>query len=200
MHENTLSARARELKIQARAKLLMGYERERTAWLQQPFVLLADQTTHSWLEACDIERDTIRTFASRDVIGHDDNKHKRMLVLSAVSLANLQLDALPPNASIAAWFSSSEQVYRAHDQLARYPVAAFANDADTAARLAVFTRSVFHGQPGNDTLALAKHFASNSSFFRSTRDPDRLQRAVPVTVTAMDPFRVLLQLDSFGKG
>jgi glycosyltransferase involved in cell wall biosynthesis len=194
VHDNTLSARARELKIQERAKMLMGYERERTAWLQQPFEIQADAATLPWLNDCVTAGDTVGDFPS------DSSGGKELLVLSPETLAQMPLTGLPERTSIATWFTSSEQVYRAHQQLAQLPVAAFANDEDTAARLALFTRTVFHGKPTADCLALAKQFASNSSFFRRTRDAERLQRAVPTAVTSQQPLRVLLQLDTFGKG
>ena len=194
VHDNTLSARARELQIQARAKVLMGYERERTAWLQQPFEIIADEGTQAWLRPCIASEDTLHAYP------HEGVASKRLLVLSPEVLARLPLHDLPATTSIATWFASSAQVYDCHQQLAHHPVIAFASDADTAARLSVFTRTVFRGEPGSDTLAMAKHFASNSSFFRRTRDPQRLHRVVASTMTRAAPLRVLLQLDSFGKG
>jgi O-antigen biosynthesis protein len=194
VHNNTLSARARELKIQERAKVLMGYERERTAWLKQPFAMQADAGVQAWLKDSAAEGDTVGDFPSESLDG------KALLVISPEALAQMPLTDLPKSTCIATWFASSEQVYRAHQQLAQLPVAAFANDEDTAARLALFTRTVFRGEPGTDALGLAKHFASNSSFFRRTRDAERLRRVVPTAVTSQSPLRVLLQLDTFGKG
>lgn len=197
VHGNTLSARARELKIQERAKVLMSYERERTGWFDAPMQLLADHETRAWLAHHVAPGDTILELPSEPSAAGDN---KVLLTITPKTLADLPLAALPDNISIACWFATSEQAYRAHQQLTQLPVVAFANDADTAARLAVFTRTVFRGERSQDTLALAKQFAGNSSFFRRTREPQRLRRVVPTVTTPQTPLRVLLQLDTFGKG
>jgi len=199
VHENTLSARARELKIQERAKVLMGYERERTEWGKAPFQVVADDETRSWLQPLLPADASLQPLVDASTCA-DDNGDKVLLAVTPATLATLPLDGVSNNTTIACWFADSQEVYRAHQQLGNLPVAAFASDADTAARLAVFTRTVFRGAANADTLLLAQHFASNGSFFRRTRNPERLQRVVPTVATSATPMRVLLQLDTFGKG
>lgn len=199
VHDNTLSARARELKIQERAKVLMGYERERTEWGKAPFQIVADEETYAWLQQ-HLPSGASLTALSDTSAYAPENGDKVLLTVSPATLATLPLDGLPNNTTIACWFADSQQVYPAHQQLGHLPVAAFAGDADSAARLAVFTRTVFRGAADADTLLLAQHFASNGSFFRRTRNPERLHRVVPDVATSAPPLRVLLQLDTFGKG
>ena len=169
VHENTLSARARELKIAERAKVLMGYERERAAWFDAPF---ADA-------------------------GGDAGK--MLCAPSDDELANAPLQR-PTGSSLAAWFATPEQVYRQRAWLRMQPLCAFAANADVAARLAVFTRSVFVGERDDDTLELARLHCGNATFFERTRDADKLRRAVPMPLPTAEPLRVLLQIDTFGKG
>jgi len=173
VHDNTLSARARELKIAERAKVLMGYERQRAAWCDAPFVDYAGD-------------------------GHRDAKVLR--TPTPDELAALPITATPPNVGYATWFATCEQAHRAHAQLRHLPVCAFAADPDVGARLAVHTRAAFPGVFDDDTRAVAERHASNGTFFRATRDADKLRRAVPTPLLPERPLRVLLQLDTWGKG
>lgn len=197
VHGNTLSARARELKIQERAKVLMAYERERADYAQQPFVFYADAETHGHLAQLVADRDELHQTESF-APPYGEGTRKTLVAVSPATLAGLPVRDVPAHVSFVTWFATSEQVHRAHQQLEHLPIAAFAADEDTAARLAVFTRTVFRGTPDDASLAMARHFADNSSFFRRTRDAEKLQRAVPAVVTK--PLRVLLQVDTFAKG
>lgn len=194
VHENTLSAKARELKILERAKVLMVYERERAAWIDAPFVFDVDEQSGAWLAPLLRDGDSIR-----DETAVDANQ-KTLIVRTPQTLANYSPATPPHQHSLATWFANPEQVYGATQQLLQLPVAAFAANNDTATRLAVFTRTVFQGEPNQGSLQLARLHASNGTFFRKTRDRDKLRRVVPTPLDYEPPFRVLLQLDTFGKG
>ncbi|MCC7398169.1 MAG: glycosyltransferase [Planctomycetes bacterium] len=195
VHDNTLSARARELRIAERAKLLMGYERQRAAWWQAPFFVLADEPGRRWLAALLEAGDTLLPWPASG-----PTTTKTLAVLTPTTLATLPLDAPSPQLGFACWFTTPAEVYAARAQLAALPIVAFAADADTAARLLVFTRTVCCGRPDADTLALARRHAANHTFFRSTRDAARLCRAVPMPIAAAGPERILLQVDRWGRG
>jgi hypothetical protein len=148
VHDNTLSARARELRILERAKVLMGYERERAAWLDAPLRVLADPPTFAWLGDALEESDELLPFDGTTPA--DDLK--TLLALTADGLGALPLEPLPRHASVACWFATSELVHRAAPWLRHLPIAAFAADPDVSARLAVHTG---RPRPANTSSAFA---------------------------------------------
>jgi glycosyltransferase involved in cell wall biosynthesis len=158
--------------------------------------VLADPPSHAWLDGCVSAPSSIETFAG--AIAADDRK--TLLALSPAALAALPPEPLPPHASAAVWLATPEEVYRVHEQLRALPVVAFAADSDVAARAAVFSRTVLPGVPGPEALTIAAQHCANGTFFRRTRDPARLARAVPDPLCADGPLRVLLQVDTFGRG
>lgn len=194
VHDNTLSAKARELKIAERAKVLMEYERERAEWCADSFVLLAQGELVGWCkEHCPLD-----TVLDDDVpvVSVDG---KPLIVAPPEFLA---VSVTPSPMPAVSWFETPTQAHDAHLALRNLPLLAFAADADTAARLAVYTRTACVGTRDETSLQLARRFASNSSFFTRTRDPEQLRRAVPtpVPMPGEERLRVLLQLDTFGKG
>jgi glycosyltransferase involved in cell wall biosynthesis len=179
VHENTLSAKARELKIAERAKALMAYERERAAWCDAPFSTIEGGTT-----------------------GDGKARPKRLRRETPAQLAASDWSPPATYEAVACWFDTPEQAHLAHASLRAAAVAAFAEDEQTLARLSVYTRAVFRGGDDDDARDLAERFASNATFFRRTRDPVRLARAVPapLPMPGEEPLRVLLQLDALGSG
>ncbi len=197
VHDNTLSARSRELRIQERARVLMDYERRRGEWLAAPLHVLADAANLTWLRDCIAAGDRLEALADdgwRRVAG------KTLVVVDGRSLRGLPVHDLPVEVGVAAFFASAEEAHAEHLELGHPAVAAFAATADVAARLAVYTRAVFLGRPGADAFALAVRHAGNGTFFRSTRDAERLRRAVPQPLPGEAPLRVLLQVDTFARG
>lgn len=196
VHDNTLSARARELRILERAKALMGYERQRAAWCDAPLRVLADDATRQRIGRTIAAPDSLATFDG--TWPRDDAK--TLLALAPATLAHLPLDPPPPCVAIATWFETPEQVHLAAAQVRHLPMFAFAADADVSARLAVFTRRVFPGNDRETSFADAARAAANATFFRRTRDPERVRRAIPTPVDDGAPLRVLLQADTLGRG
>lgn len=191
VHDNTLSARARELRIAERAKVLMGYERERAQWCDAPTALVCDDPD-AFAAVVGDEPMRARTAAATE-------NGKVLVLASTERLATTALDTVYP---IACWFDEPEQAHACHAQLRHLPVLAFGRDEATAARLAVYTRTALRGERDPATLDLAKRYAANHTFFARTHDPDGLRRTVPSPLAkpGQEPLRVLLQLDTFGKG
>jgi hypothetical protein len=81
VHDNTLSARARELKILERARVLMAYERQRAAWIAAPLRVLADGASHGWLAQCVQAPDTLAPLAAGPLPSLD--AAKTLLVVDA---------------------------------------------------------------------------------------------------------------------
>lgn len=197
VHDNTLSARARELRILERAKVLMDYERRRAAWVAAPLTVFADAAHRGWLGACVQAPDALLALPQSGLPSWPDGKV--LLVVDGARAAALADAALPANVAVAAFFADAESVHRAHRALAGLPLVAFGGDADVAARLLVHRREVFVEAPGPAAYGLAIRFAANATFFRATRDADKLRRAVPTPLQPALPA-VLLQVERCARG
>lgn len=191
VHDNTLSAKARELRILERAKVLMQYERQRAAWVQAPLRVFADAASRAWLAASVVAPDTLQELPTNAAWPEG----KVLVVVAAASLPQVVAAGPPAHVAIVATFAHVDDVHTAAVALQTLPCACLAADADVAARLAVLRREVFVQTPGPAALALAARYAANATFFRTTRDPQRLQRVVPMPIVEA-PCSVLLQCEA----
>lgn len=197
VHDNTLSARARELKILERARVLMEYERRRAAWVAAPLRVLGDAANRPWLATCVQPPDTLEELPAGPL--RELAATKTLLVVDGARLAGLAGATMPPHVAIAAFFATSHDVHRAHVALRELPVIVFAADGGVASRLAVYRREVFVEPPGPAAFGLAIRYAANATFFCRTRDAATVRRAVPVPLLHERPA-VLLQVDHFAHG
>ncbi|MCU0862856.1 MAG: glycosyltransferase [Planctomycetes bacterium] len=201
VHDNTLSARARELKILERAKVLMEYERRRAAWVAAPLRVLADEASRQWLAACVQAPDRLEALPDGELptaVG----EQKTLVVVDAATLVARDWQSLPANVALAVTFATVDSVHAARVPLqlrTELPLVAFAVDAAVAARLGVYRREVYVEASGPGAYGLAVRYAANATFFRATRDASKLARAVPVPIAEPLPA-VLLQLDHCGRG
>lgn len=196
VHDNTLSAKARELRIQERAKALMAYERQRAAWIAAPTRVFADARCRAWLADVVVAPDQLSELPAAGAAWPAD---KTLVCVGGAELARFVDDPPPPQVAIAAWFDDVAAVHRAAADLRAIPCLAFGASADVAARLAVYRREVFTIDVGSDAFGLATRYAANATFFRATRDPQRLARAVPRPLVDAPPS-VLMQVDAIGRG
>lgn len=196
VHRNTLSARARELKLLERSKALLEYERERATWVNGPLRTLADQANRGWLAA--LVDDPILL---GDLPVSDDGwpAGKCLAVVGPDMLQSLACRRIPRNVAVVAMFTDVESTHRAAWALRVVRCLACGVDAEVAARLSIYRREAFVASAGPDAYALAVRFAANATFFRMTRDAATLRRVVPRPFVRR-PLAVLLQLDSFGRG
>jgi hypothetical protein len=188
VHDNTLSAKARELRILERAKVLMQYERQRAAWVQAPLRVCADAASRAWLAGVVTAPDTLHELPTKGAWPDG----KPLVVVAASSLPQVVATKPPARVAIVATFAHVDEVHAHAESLVALPCACFAADAEVAARLAVLRREVFVQPPGHAAFALAARYAANATFFRTTRDAQRLQRVVPRPVVEA-PCAVLLQ-------
>jgi glycosyltransferase involved in cell wall biosynthesis len=195
VHDNTLSARARELRILERAKALMAYERRRAAWVGAPLRVLADEPSRRWLAGVVQAPDVVAPLPDASAWPTD----KALAMVDGASLPAVAAAPPPANVAVAACFADVAAVHRAAAALRALPCLALAADAEVAARLAVHRREVAVAAAGAEAYGLAVRYAANATFFRSTRDAQRLARAVPRPVVAAPPS-VLLQVESVGRG
>lgn len=196
VHDNTLSAKARELRILERAKALMAYERQRAAWTAAATLVFADEACTAWLGGVVTGPDRL---AALPAPGAGWPAGKVLAVVAGERLGLLAAAPPPANVAIAAWFDDLASVHRSAAALRALPCLALGADAEVAARLAVHRREAFAAARGSDAYGLATRFAANATFFRTTRDPQRLARAVP-TPLVDPPLAVLMQVDAIGRG
>jgi glycosyltransferase involved in cell wall biosynthesis len=201
VHDNTLSARARELRILERAQVLMEYERARATWIGAPLVVFADEVSRAWLVDCVQAPDRLEPLPAGP-LSVDAPGRKTLVVVDAATLAANDWQLLPPNTALAVCCASSAAVHAARLALSaaqRLPAVVLAADAAVAASAAVYRREVFVEPPGGGAYGLAVRYAANATFFRTTRDAEKLARAVPSPLLAA-PMSVLLQVDRCGRG
>lgn len=197
VHDNTLSARARELRILERAKVLMEYEKRRATWVASPLRVLADAANLPWLQAYVQAPDTLGALPAGPLAELPGGK--TLVVVDGAGAAALGNEALPPHVAVAAFFARSADVHLAARALRTLPMVAFGTDADVATRLMVHRREVFVESPGPAAFGIAIRYVANATFFRATHDADRLRRVVPTPLGASVPS-VLLQVDHWGRG
>lgn len=195
VHDNTLSAKARELKVLERAKVLMGYERERARWFAAPLTVCADAHSREWLAGC---------IEAPDVLGPlpapgSFPEGKALLVLRSSELASLGGEPLPAHVALAVSCAAVEDVHAVAAELASRACLVLAPDAAVAARAALFRREVVVAPLGAAALAACVRYAANTTFFRSTRDAERLRRVVPMPL-ADAPCSVMFLLGASDVG
>lgn len=189
VHDNTLSAKARELRVLERARVLMGYERERARWCASALTVCADASSREWLAGCIEAPDVLEPLPAPG----SRPAGKTLLVLPGRELAALAADALPPHVALAVWLTDVDEVHAAAAMLASRACLVLAPDAAIAARAALFRREVVVAPLGAAALSACVRYAANTTFFRSTRDAERLRRVVPAPL-ADAPCAVLLLL------
>ena len=197
VHDNTLSARARELKIFERGQRLMVFERRRFDWHLATCCLAIDPISLDFVMASLLPTERVVDIAHVVAEARDG---KAIVVVRGVSLGDLVVPAnLPPNIVVAAWFDELEHVYRAHVHLEHGHVVAFGATAAITARLSVFTRQAFTAAPGPALLEVARRFAADRTFMACNLRPESLRRVLPRPLWPARP-RILLQTDDFMQG
>lgn len=189
VHGGSLTARARELDLQRRARALLNHERARAAWRASPLRVVALAGTRDWVAACVRRGDVVVDAAAP---AHEPPR-KTLVVARASELGGSRLPPLPAHAAAAVWFAAAADVWRAHAVLGHERVAAFASDAAIAARLALFTPRVFVGAEDARTMAWARAFAGERT---SPRGDESGAPAPRARAPRARPLRVLLVADA----
>jgi glycosyltransferase involved in cell wall biosynthesis len=187
VHGDSLSARASELGIRQRLAGLMARQRRRAEWFATPLQFVGAAV--DWL------RPLLQP--GEALVSEIPHGRKTLVIADAAALHREPLPALPASAAAAVWFDSVAEVYAGHRALAG-EVAAFTADPAVAARLAVFTRSVFLGDRDAATLSTARAFANDRTFQRCEW-PQQRSRPAPAPC-CQRPLRVLLLADGFAQG
>lgn len=189
MHDDSLTARARELRLWQRGTELLQRERQRRDWDAAPLLVVADADTAEPVRPLLRPGDRLADRAG-------DDAAKTLWLASAASARSVLPATLPAAGAAAVFATSAEQVYAAAPVLGRHEVVTFASDAATAARAAVFSRQVVTLPLGAEAVGLARRFAAERSWQRRREVPAAPAPATPPS----GPRRVLLQADQLTQG
>lgn len=175
VHDNTLTAKARELRLQEAAVKLLRREQRRAVAFAAPCRIVVDRACRDWVRAAagalpvqDLEPDSLR-----------DGTPSTLIVCAAEQLATLDLGALPQRVFVAAEFRSTQEVWRYGALLPSGRCIALARDAEVGARLLVFTRTAFVSPVAAERLELALRHQADRSFFAVDSKPEQATRAIP---------------------
>lgn len=202
VHDNTLNARAAQLKIFDRGFELMEYERRRREFYEKPWTIFADADTARWLKPL-AGKNTVNQRQGGAIPAARDEA-KVMVVVRAESLPSIA--ARPPGdkAYVAVWFDADGDArlpYLHRELLGRLADVCLAEDAATADRLDLVFPKVLLARPDEKALRLALAIGNNDVFYRTTRDADGRRRRLPEVFRPTGrKLRVLLQVDDFTQG
>jgi glycosyltransferase involved in cell wall biosynthesis len=199
VHDNTLNARAGELRILERVQRLMEHERVRHAFYQRPWTILVDDACAAWAGGATATGHTVRRLAER--AASDQLPDKTLALLSADSLDPLRRE-LPAHVCVGLCLGDEPAgPYRQRAALRERVDLCFAPNRQVAERAALFHRNVFQAVPGQALADVAVAFANNHAFYRRTVAAEARRRRLP------EPFvpeegrpRVLVQADDFRQG
>ena len=191
-HENSLSAKSRELKLFQAGQELMRHERERAQWRTEAWRIHVDQSTRAWCEG--EGHDTVAF-----VHGLASSEGKNLAVLAANTLAPGDLQTLPSSLVIALnWSSDPTEVYSWADQLRDPRLLHFADNSRVLLSLALFTDRAFPLEEGHARLEIA--LAYGNEFVCAHRSSDRSPTPLPGVWSGGRRRNLLLQTDRFEQG
>ncbi|MEN6450149.1 MAG: glycosyltransferase, partial [Thermoguttaceae bacterium] len=196
VHENTLSARAAELKIEEHVRELMDDHRARREFFARPWTIYADAATMAWLRRTRTSPHRVVPWSGQPLAPQADEKCLVLVHGSAVAPALPFAQRESGYVATAAWFSSGGDA-----AAGAAADVCFVEDELTAARLSLQTPNVFRASRGDAMLRLAVKWANARTFYESTRPAPRRVRSAPKVLAAGETRpRVLLQVDDFTQG
>ena len=199
VHDNSLSARAVELRIVEKGRALLEYEKDRSAYYRAPWTVVVDREVAGRLDGV--------AFAPHRVLTWEGGP---LPVASGKLLALVGPSSLPALAGAdrleglqtAVWFGPDpEAPYEARLSLRALRAATFALDSHTTARLEALGLESFQvGRPG-DVFGLALRWADGRSYYEATRlAPVRRREPPRVFTPAGRRLRVVVQVEDFTQG
>jgi glycosyltransferase involved in cell wall biosynthesis/SAM-dependent methyltransferase len=200
VHDNTLSGRARELRISERVRALMQYERRRSEFYARPWNVFVDAPTEAQMARVNRRSHVVRPLAAMSEAV--ENPDKRLVLVSADSLDDLPEAARGDDVRVAIWFDgTSGEPYRRREALRTVVDVCFCADQETAARADLFNRNVFVARTGQAMFDIAVAFANNDAFYRATVSAETRRRQLPEPLPASgERSRVLVQVDHYAAG
>jgi len=200
VHDNTLSAHARELGIYERASRLMAYEAERAAFYQVPWLICVDASVAEALQSVACRPHRVSLWHPGQALFKEPTR--RLLFASAATLGKLTSAEAAGFDVVAAWIDGhASAAYEAGPALRQRPGLCLTTSKDLAARVALGHERVLTVATAAEGLPLALAFANRDTFYRRRRRPESpSRRPAAMYRPAKLPLRILVQLDRFGQG
>lgn len=198
VHDRSLSGRAVELGIAARAGALMETERVRSSFYREPWIVLVDDATNRRLAGC--ARSPHRWLDIASGPPPVDDRSKVLYLTESRGLDALAAAERPGPAIVAAWFDGVDDAYERRIAAARLGAIGFAGRRDVAERLDLLgIPNLVVDSPGS-FLDMAIRHANNRLFFERSHPEEDRRRVLPEPMLADAGRHVLIQVDDFLQG
>jgi glycosyltransferase involved in cell wall biosynthesis len=200
VHDDSLSGRARELGIYAKAEKLIAYQRERAAFFDKPWTIYADEATLEWLKDADTAPHRVLPWSGEATQGNRDEK--QMILVHAKSLPEVAASKPAEEIAVGTWFEEDAFApYQYRREIRQLRAVCFSREDTTLQRLALVTDRYFRMGSAASLLGQMVCFANNRSFMAATRTAEERARQIPrPLVSAPQRMRVLLQAEQFTQG
>src|SRR5262249_37724008 len=162
VHDNSLSRRAAELKIDERLDRLMHYERGRHAFFQKSWTFVIDSAMKTRLSpdflpphlVVDLPR------AIEQGIGGRPGEAKLLSLIEA---------GLAASTLVAAWFDSEDEAYDRRVESTRFRMIGFTDRVEIAERLELLGMNAVVVGSVRTMVELAVRYANNRAYYEQTR-------------------------------
>lgn len=196
VHDNTLSAQAKEQGIFEKARRLMEYEAKRAEFYASPQTFLTDNYGAAWLSNQGLAQDQVAPLPPGTL-----SDAGPQAVLISISTLAMDPDRFRfASRPLAVILDDPRADYVKLHGLQSAGVLAMAADAAAAARARLVLRCAVIDLASKQALTALVAFAKNRHFMLSTRTKKELVRRPPVQILPQSRHHVLLQVDSFTQG
>jgi glycosyltransferase involved in cell wall biosynthesis len=203
VHDNSMTAQARELGIYERGKRLMAHEGERASSYQQPWQICVDPAVAAWLVSVDTRPHQVIPCTPGAAL--PGSAAKRMLLAAPQFLSGLPSDAAFD--AIVAWVDGlPSSAYEGGIRLAQRAALCLTTSRELAQSAALCHDRVITVDGPAEGLRVALAFAKGHAFSKrpsaSSNSPEANAGRQPAEAfrPANRPLRVLVQVDCFGQG
>lgn len=202
VHDNTLSANAKEHRIFEKVKRLMDYEVDRSRFYSKPFAVSADAACYDWLNAAAVSSVSIGAlFDPQNNISTETAQRNDLLVLSSYTVSQHLEKLLALTTPIAILFSPDDNLYQQVQALLQQPgCIALVASPKVAARVRLVSKAPIIDSNSTQTFQALRAFSKNHRFILQTRTKEEFKRDLPELLLKPAGKHILLQVDSFTQG
>jgi glycosyltransferase involved in cell wall biosynthesis len=202
VHDNSVSARASELRIVERGFELMNYERKRQEFYRRPWKLVLDEAMTRRLAVAGSSSIKVLDFApaaSREPsAGHESDKV--LYLIDSANLETLAAEGCPASERVVAWFDSIDDAYERWSGAARCGAIGITGQPEVAQRLDLLGVEAFAVGTRQAVLDLVRIHANNRAYYETTRPQTLRSRFLPQSFQPMTSQHVMVQVDHFDRG
>lgn len=194
VHDNTLSAQAKEHKILDKALLLMEYEKERAAYYQSSLSYVADGSGADWLKVHGVSEDEIIAF-------EDIHPENAVFVLGCDAAEEHLAKLLRTRRPVAILLGKTDiRYHKLHRLLSSGHCVALIEDRISAERVRLISSGPMFDAKSALSLTAVCVFSKNFLFVRTKCRSNEITHAAPHLIRPRQSRHVLLQVDDFMQG